>query len=348
MVNPFLNILYFLSRLKQLNCTHKPQPLTYKNAYSIRNSSIEELNWIQTYLPLLTFVMIIQFCFRTMFFLRIYKQFSAMIDLLMYCIKDMVKFVSLLIIWLFLYNIFLTSLGAHINVESSDEECLYMPEVICHMINNWEAIIGRQKPSLYIIWGEKHQKSFSSQFYEILIWSIYILNDIFVITIFVNFLIAGMQQTYEKYLSQINNIQLIKQSELNIECKLTRHTLGSLQSFDFIVIFSATEKTVKDVEGGLQFKDQGLSNMITERVARNFHSMQEYVQKDLREMQMRIDSVEQSNQSLHQQLNNQGNQLAVIQQSLNQIINYQQSLYDGTLSSPAVNLAPLGKKMQSA
>ena len=74
-----------------------------------------------------------------------------------------------------------------------------------------------------------------------LVWTIWVLHQILVLIILLNFLIAIISQSYENVMSKLEVFKYKTRADFNLECLQVMEFFGRLESFDTLLLVTQNE-----------------------------------------------------------------------------------------------------------
>ena len=195
-------------------------------------------------MPFLNVIIFTLVIFKVLFYLRSYNELAVVVQLLGQCIKEIFFFLMFMISSVLVFSHISILLGADYHAEQpSQEELGFFLRVI---MQTWKNAIGDAGPPSFAQWEQLQNIHYMNdtlwpQFYIVLIWLVFIFNQLLIAVILLNFLIAMISQSYEQVMQHKSKSQYSQKGALNMELQLLKSVFLPEKSFDTIIIFSRNE-----------------------------------------------------------------------------------------------------------
>ena len=135
----------------------------------------------------------LQMLLKTNYYLRVYQQFGLLVNLISTCVVDMIPFC----VYLFVYELFFVLVYIRSGIKAPARKGFEDGDFFGMLLYVWENSIGNI--------NDPDDSSFalleSHSFNGYLIWIIWVFNQVIVVIILLNFLIAVISQSYENVMS---------------------------------------------------------------------------------------------------------------------------------------------------
>ena len=142
---------------------------------------------------------------KMIYFLRVYKEFGHLIQMLAKCIKDVSVFMVFLTTWISLFAVMLNML----EVEFSDDDYPNLNTFMRTLIQIWRNSVGDISAPVYSRWSQMMESDLSDENKQAMmmiaiIWIIWTLHQFCCLVILLNFLIAIVSQSYEHVMQRMD------------------------------------------------------------------------------------------------------------------------------------------------
>lgn len=230
---------------------------------------------------------------KILFFLRNYEKSRKLVKLLSSCVDDIGIFLLFLVFWVLLFSLCQVILGSSYEPDEYQD----LPRMYRIFIQTWRNSIGDYGTPVYEVWSSAYSKKDDKNekfatLYISLIWILWVMNQLFIQVILLNFLIAIVNNSYQREMRIQNVMEYIHKSDVNSECSLFDKTMSELRSFvlcrdgdqtrfNFIVIF----KAIHDSEEALN-NDEDNSDLI---IIENFiSSLSQQLLRQTKQIEMNV------------------------------------------------------------
>lgn len=210
---------------------------------------LDEFDGMSMQIPILNSVLLVCAAIKVLFFLRAYNDVGIIVQLLGVCILNIAYFLVFMVAWIFIFYQINILLGVDFDSDFASQNDL--PYLMRVFIQTWKNSFGDFGSPKYVQWEslltERDATStFWPRLYIDLIWFVYIVNQLFIAVVLVNFLIAMVTQQYEKVMQQRLKNEFMHKSQLNLEQSLHEMLFYKCQKrrqheFNSLIIFSQSE-----------------------------------------------------------------------------------------------------------
>jgi hypothetical protein len=189
--------LHFTIRMLTIN--DKIQIIYNQDTVEASKEESSELGHILFALKILSVMILIQSMMKVMFFLRVNADFGLLVQLIGQCLSDVQQFTGFLIVWIFFFVVQSLILG--VRIEADDYSGLGFK--MRALIQIYRNSIGDIAPPKYDLYLDKDGmvKGGENKLMVAIIWITWFMNQLFILIILLNFLIAIISQSYEQVMS---------------------------------------------------------------------------------------------------------------------------------------------------
>lgn len=215
---------------------------------------IEGLDNTLLFYKQLKLVNIILAFLKLMFFVRIFNEYGYLVQLIQYCIKDLIPFLSSYITLLLLFTICYVVLKLEIDEEVQVKGLNYF---FCTLLETFRNAIGELALPAYdklmskqdglMVKLKPHTPTRDINIY--LIWMIFFMQTYFMQILMLNFMVAVIMSTHERVIG--GGLQIVisykHRAELNYETQMLKAVFITLPEYRSI-IFSTSKSEKTDIE----------------------------------------------------------------------------------------------------
>lgn len=201
------------------------------------------------YFAQLKLINIILAFFKLLFFVRIFEAYGFLVQMVVYCVEDLIPFLCTYVTFLMVFSICYVVLQLDIDPEIS-EAALVLNNFCQILLETFRNAIGELALPAYNHLLEKNTEGFTKEpsiFVYIniyLIWIVFFCQTYFLQIIMLNFMIAVIMTTYEKVTN--GNLQVVigykHKSDLNHETFMLISVFRQLKKYRCIVFSSAKDE----------------------------------------------------------------------------------------------------------
>jgi hypothetical protein len=193
-------------------------------------------------MPELKIVLVMLSLVKLLFFLRVFEEYGFLVQIIMVCCIDLIPFITFYMIFLFMFSI--TFVVLNMEVDDANNESKHIGFFEKMLLETFRSAIGEVGLPKYSAILEKPD-SYCKSLNIALIWIIWYLQVFFMLVIMLNFLIAVLQQTYNRVMNYQKIIMYQQRAELNEECYNLLSIFLRIKQFKYIV-FSTNKEIKKD------------------------------------------------------------------------------------------------------
>ena len=192
-------------------------------------------------IPELKLLLVILSFFKLLFFIRLYEHYGFLVQMIIFCVVDLIPFIWSYLSFLYIFSICYVVLNMEIDPEVQDAQGLnYFAKML---LQTFRTSIGELSMPMYTKILEE-ENSYMSNINIILIWFIWCMQTFFMLVVMTNFIIAMITSTYERVSQYQRIISFQHKAVLNEECYMLLSYFTTLPEYKIVVLSTCKESTI--------------------------------------------------------------------------------------------------------
>ena len=195
------------------------------------------------YMSELKLMIVLMAFMKILFFVRIFESYGFLVQMIKFCLVDLIPFIVCFVTFLFVFSICFIVLNMEIDPEVADAQGItFFQKTI---LQTFRTSIGELGMPVYE--GVLAQKdSFWRSLNIFLIWIVWYMQSFFMLVVMLNFIIAVITTTYAKVITLQKIISYKHKADLNEECFELLSLLGFNEEFKLIVFSNCKEVSMME------------------------------------------------------------------------------------------------------
>ena len=158
------------------------------------------------------FFLVIFGFFKCLYFIRIFPSFGFLVSMVGETLKQFGPFIIFLAAWIVFFG--LCYMDTQVEIQNADSDYLHLWEIIQYFLMTYRNTIGDVTTPSYVEWNTRFNEDVSAErsakhLIIILIWVIWIFNQLFNLIMLLNFLIAVISQVYDDVVGRQETLSYI-------------------------------------------------------------------------------------------------------------------------------------------